>query len=334
MVGPADDDQHMPPQSPDMKGIVQALVHEVKKHTKGLDNDVQMTNEKIGMLEATQLATDTKLGTMEASVAGIDTNLAALLRHFDDLMTREHDWQQGHNNYNNHLDEQVEDNWDEYSTDSKLDNHDARRLAQHNRHGRGGHRRREVHNNDNAFHKLKFKIPPFDGKCDPDAYIFWELAVEQKFTCFEFPKNARVRAATNEFTDFASVWWVEYGKKHPNDIPQTWVALKQVIRARFVPSYYARDLINKLQQLKQGARSVEEYYQELQIGILRCNLEESEDAAMARFVAGLNHEIQDILEYKDYTNITHLFHFACKAKREVRDCHASAKTNFLCNTTT
>jgi hypothetical protein len=100
------------------------------------------------------------------------------------------------------------------------------------------------------------------------------------------------------------------------------------MRARFVPSNYARDLINKIQQLKQGARSVEEYYQELQIGMLRCNLEEREDAAMARFFAGLNHEIQDILEYKDYVNITRLFHFSCKVEREVQGCHASAKTNF------
>jgi hypothetical protein len=43
------------------------------------------------VLEATQFATDTKLGTMEASVAHIDNSLAALLRRFDDLMTREHD---------------------------------------------------------------------------------------------------------------------------------------------------------------------------------------------------------------------------------------------------
>jgi hypothetical protein len=67
-----------------MKGIVQALVREVKKHTEAIDADV--TNEKIGVLEATQLATDTKLGTIEASVARIDNNLAALLRRFDDLM--------------------------------------------------------------------------------------------------------------------------------------------------------------------------------------------------------------------------------------------------------
>jgi hypothetical protein len=100
------------------------------------------------------------------------------------------------------------------------------------------------------------------------------------------------------------------------------------MRARFVPSYYARDMINKLQQLKQGGGSVEEYYQELQIGMLRCNLEETEDVAMAQFFAGLNHKIQDIVEYKDYANITHLFHFACKAEREVEGHHASAKANF------
>jgi hypothetical protein len=70
--------------------------------------------------------------------------------------------------------------------------------------------------------------------------------------------------------------------------------------------------------LKQGARSVEEYYQELQNGMLSCNLEEREDVAMARFFTGLNREIQDILEYKDYANITHLFHFACKAERQCR----------------
>jgi hypothetical protein len=113
MASLTDDDEHTPPQSPRTKGTVQALVCKVKKHTEGIDVDVHVTNERIGVLEATQLATDTKLGTMEASVAWIDNSLAALLRCFNDLMTREHDWHQGHNN--NNYDEQVDDNWDEYS---------------------------------------------------------------------------------------------------------------------------------------------------------------------------------------------------------------------------
>jgi hypothetical protein len=53
MAGPTDDDEHTPPQSPHTKGIVQALVREVKKHIEGIDADVQVTNERIGVLEAT-----------------------------------------------------------------------------------------------------------------------------------------------------------------------------------------------------------------------------------------------------------------------------------------
>jgi hypothetical protein len=45
----------------------------------------------------------------------------------------------------------------------------------------GGFRRHEVHGNNDAFSKVKFKIPPFDGEYDPNAYITWEIAVDQKF---------------------------------------------------------------------------------------------------------------------------------------------------------
>jgi hypothetical protein len=116
-------------------------------------------------------------------------------------------------------------------------------------------------------------------------------------------------------------------KKNADDMPQTWDALNWVMPARFVPSYYARDLLHKLQQLRQGTRSVEEYYQELQMGMLCCNLVEGEEPALARFLGGLNREIQDILAYKDYTNVTCLFHLACKAEREVQGRRASARSN-------
>ena len=63
------------------------------------------------------------------------------------------------------------------------------------------------------------------------------------------------------------------------------------------------------------------------MGMLRCNLEEDVEPAMARFLGGLNREIQDILAYKECTNITRLFHLACKAEREVQGRRASTKTN-------
>ena len=89
-----------------------------------------------------------------------------------------------------------------------------------------------------------------------------------------------------------------------------------------------RELLQKLQRLRQGKNSVEEYYQELQTGMIRCGIVEENEAMLARFMGGLNREIQMILEYKEYTNFTRLFHLACKAEREVQDRQALARTNF------
>jgi hypothetical protein len=103
-------------------------------------------------------------------------------------------------------------------------------------------------------------MPPFDGKYDPDAYLTRELAVDQKLARHDFLENKCVRATTREFTDFASVWWREYCNQNPTRLPQTWDALKRVMRAKFVPFYHARDLLHKLQQLRQGNKTIEEYY--------------------------------------------------------------------------
>jgi hypothetical protein len=185
-----------------------------------------------------------------------------------------------------------------YSADTEHDDRSNRhrRHQRRDRHGMGGRPpRSEVHENDDSLGRIKFSIPPFDGKYDPDAYLTWELSVDQNFACYEFSEVNKVRAATSEFTNFASIWWHEYQTTHPAAIPQTWNALKRIMRSHFVPSYYARDLLHKLQQLRQGNKSVEEYYQELQIGMLRCGLVENEEVVMSRFVGGLTREIQDIL---------------------------------------
>ena len=66
----------------------------------------------------------------------------------------------------------------------------------------------------------------------------------------------------------------------------------------------------------------------MQTGRIRCGIVEDNEAMLACFMGGLNREIQTILEYKDYNNITHLFHLACKAEREVQDRQALVRTNF------
>ena len=118
------------------------------------------------------------------------------------------------------------------------------------------------------------------------------------FACLNYPDDRCVCAATCEFTGFASVWWSEYCRVNHANIPNTWDTLKHAMRTHFVPPYYQRELLQKLTRLKQGKKYVEEYYQELQTGLIRCGIVNDNEAMFARVLGGLNREIQTILEYK------------------------------------
>jgi hypothetical protein len=61
--------------------------------------------------------------------------------------------------------------------------------------------------------------------------------------------------------------------------------------------------------------------------MIHCGLVESDDTDMACFRGDLNREIQDILDYKDCFDITTLFEYACKAKREVQGRRSKTYTN-------
>ena len=53
------------------------------------------------------------------------------------------------------------------------------------------------------------------------------------------------------------------------------------MRTRWVPPYYQRELLKKLQRLRQGKNSVEENYQELQTGMIRCGIVKDNEAMLA-----------------------------------------------------
>jgi hypothetical protein len=81
----SEEEDHSLQQSPRIRGIIQYFERQVKLHTEGLDNDMQVMNDKIGQLEATQIATNTKFTGLETTIGNIDKSLTALLWRFDEL---------------------------------------------------------------------------------------------------------------------------------------------------------------------------------------------------------------------------------------------------------
>ncbi|KAK1602136.1 hypothetical protein QYE76_017179 [Lolium multiflorum] len=135
--------------------------------------------------------------------------------------------------------------------------------------------------------------------------------------------------ASLEFEGYANVWWEEVNKKREKeDIApiDTWEEMQEVMHTRFVPTHHKRDLFNKLTQLKQSYKSVEEYYKEMHMTMMSANVDEREEQTMARFLNGLNIPVKRIVEFLPYKNMVELLHQATRAERQVREDLASAKT--------
>uniref|UniRef100_A0A2N9J0K4 Reverse transcriptase domain-containing protein n=1 Tax=Fagus sylvatica TaxID=28930 RepID=A0A2N9J0K4_FAGSY len=133
---------------------------------------------------------------------------------------------------------------------------------------------------------IKMKIPSFQGKNDPEAYLEWEKKVELIFECHNYFEEKKVKLSVIEFTDYAIIWWdqlvMNRRRNHERAI-ETWEEMRAIMRRRFVPSHYYRDLYQKLQSLTQGYRSVDDYYKEMEIALIRANVEEDREATMARW---------------------------------------------------
>ena len=100
--------------------------------------------------------------------------------------------------------------------------------------------------------------------------------------------------------------------------PTTWAGMKEIMRRRFVPEHYKRDMHNKLQQLTQGNKSVDAYYKEMELLMIRTGTREDPEATMSRFFYGLNIEVQDRVEMVLYYNIQDLVHQAERAEQQIK----------------
>ena len=94
--------------------------------------------------------------------------------------------------------------------------------------------------------------------------------------------------------------------------------MKALMRKRFIPSHYYRDLFQKLQSLTQGSKSVEDYHKEMEVAMIRANAEEDREATMARFLNWLNRDIANAMELQHYVELEDMVHMAMKVERQLK----------------
>lgn len=165
----------------------------------------------------------------------------------------------------------------------------------------------------------------------------WEKKIELVFDCKHYTEVKRVQVAAIEFYDYALSWWDQLvtSRRRNGEYPvETWLELKAIMRKRFVPSHYHRELHQKLRKLQQGQRSIEEYFQEMKLLMIRADISEAREATMARFLGGLNRDIQDRIEMEHYVELEEMLHKAILVEQQLkrnnssRSCYGVGRSSY------
>ena len=103
------------------------------------------------------------------------------------------------------------------------------------------------------------------------------MKIEHVFACNDYIEEQKVKLAAAEFSDYALVWWYKNQREMLREEQRevdTWTEMKRVMRKRYVPISYNRTMRQKLQRLSQRNLTVEEYYKEMEMALVRANIEE------------------------------------------------------------
>ena len=76
------------------------------------------------------------------------------------------------------------------------------------------------------------------------------MKVEQVFAYYNYNEEKKIKLASLEFEVYALVWWNQVSsdvERMRRPLINIWQDMKRVLRERFVPSYYEKDLHSKLQ---------------------------------------------------------------------------------------
>ena len=168
MVG---EGERTPPQSPQSKALLQHFERKVRLHAEHLDEDIRVTNERFGQLETAE--TNTKLASLEGTLGSINTSLVGVLERLERMEQNRCDGFE-RRKHNNNMGSTAGHDEEEYAADTELDDevNGHRRIEQHRRRHETGSRPpwQEVRVDD-SFGKIKFTIPAFDGRYNPNIYL-------------------------------------------------------------------------------------------------------------------------------------------------------------------
>jgi hypothetical protein len=146
-----------------------------------------------------------------------------------------------------------------------------------------------------------------------------------------------VKLVVIEFIEYTLIWWdqnVISRRRSGERAVASWEEMKVLMRRRFVPNHYYRDLYMKLQGLNQGSRSVNKYFKEMQITMIQANVIEDREPTISRFINVLN-DIANVVELQHCVELEDMVYMATKVERQIKRRGSTCfQTNLASSSTT
>ncbi|KAL5774198.1 hypothetical protein ACOSP7_011755 [Xanthoceras sorbifolium] len=167
---------------------------------------------------------------------------------------------------------------------------------------------------------MRTEIPEFQGNLSPEEFLDWLGVVEEILEFKNVPANARVALVATRLRGRAAAWWQQLkltrtrmGKTKITD----WEKVVRKLRAEFLPHNFQRLMYQKLQNLRQGLRTVDDYITEFYQLIVRNDIQETQDQLVSRYCGGLRAQIMEVVNLFDPITVSEAHQRALQIEKSV-----------------
>ena len=168
---------------------------------------------------------------------------------------------------------------------------------------------------------MRTEIPEFHGSLQAEEFLDWLATVEEILEFKGVPEDKRVPLVATRLRGRATAWWQQLkltrhrvGKSKI----KTWEKMKKHLRAAFLPYNFQRLMYQRLQNLKQGSRTFDEYTTDFYQLVARNEIQEIEDQLVSRYIGGLRVQIQDTVNMFDPVSVSAAHQRALMVEKQVR----------------
>lgn len=209
-------------------------------------------------------------------------------------------------------------------------------LQTHNNQPRN-HDRGQAINDRHWENGFKSDLPEFTGSIRGEKLIDWIITVEEILEFKQVLVVRQVALVATKFCGKAASWWLNLKSTRAREGKTkiaSWDKLKKYLRKTFLPYNFDRTMFTRLQNLRQGSSTLDEYADEFFLLMTRNKIHNSEFQIVSRCIGGLRPHLQNALEQFDHNTVAKAHRRAATFERQFR--YSSSSWNFslrLRNTT-